>query len=652
MVAAQAFKVVTEFKFEVAGALLGTEKLTSGVKQLSGAADAAINRFQSLGLSVIANLGLGGGGAFGLASAAVNASEKFRQAQLSLATVLSGNLQFFKGVDTFSERLSASRAIIGDIVKDARQFALPEKDLLEITKLLASPLARKGLAGDNLSVAREIGTTFLKTAPILGLDPGLATGQLLDLIAGQSSGQGRLPERLVAETEAFQKFGGKGGLQKFNKLQGAERINLLRTAFRQFNKDTEALAERVNSLGGQFTILRSIIGGINSILAPLGDVIKAPLITILKEVNHLLQTTGKKIIGDFTAILGPLISDPKKLFINLIQTKRLFDDLGRAKSVFTFAGIVGTLGFVLSKVTKIAVFAHPAIAILAGAFKIFADVSEQIAGPFADIVSSFLKWASIITIVGGITGAILFKFGLLGSTLASLGFFLTSIVAPALVALAVFQFISRAFAIAVTRDLQRAPELAEKFSGAVRKLVETFRMVSSAFFQMVDRLAEGIAPMLGFSSAIDLTLSVLDGLVVFLEKLTTLIIGFDASIAGLAFTVEKFMANIQSIKLADFFAPGNVAGRKLVDGLGDAFSGAFLDVFANAKVGVGPAGNSVARNVTNIDKITIENKFKEQQEPDRIAFTIKEQLMKAAQNPTQSRGRSIRSALTTSGAPA
>jgi hypothetical protein len=55
---------------------------------------------------------------------------------------------------------------------------------------------------------------------------------------------------------------------------------------------------------------------------------------------------------------------------------------------------------------------------------------------------------------------------------------------------------------------------------------------------------------------------------------------------------------------------------------------------------------AVVQQTTNINKVEIRNDFKEQMEPDRIAFTLKDQLLKAANNPGQAAGRSLQGAFT------
>jgi hypothetical protein len=49
-------------------------------------------------------------------------------------------------------------------------------------------------------------------------------------------------------------------------------------------------------------------------------------------------------------------------------------------------------------------------------------------------------------------------------------------------------------------------------------------------------------------------------------------------------------------------------------------------------------GDITPKTEVHIGKVTIENKFKENMEPDRIAFTMRDQLLKLANNNIQAKG--------------
>lgn len=52
--------------------------------------------------------------------------------------------------------------------------------------------------------------------------------------------------------------------------------------------------------------------------------------------------------------------------------------------------------------------------------------------------------------------------------------------------------------------------------------------------------------------------------------------------------------------------------------------------------------NMISSQITNIGSVNIQNSFKEQLEPDRIAFTIRDQLLSAARNPVSGRNQVTR----------
>ncbi|MCK5600514.1 hypothetical protein KAR91_01525, partial [Candidatus Pacearchaeota archaeon] len=213
MPAVQAFQVVSDFRFEVGSALLGTRALQGQVDKLSDSADDALFSFKRLGFGLAASFGLGTSGFLGLLSQAVRTSEKFKITQLSFSNLISSNLEFLSGsVDTFNDRLRVSEQILINISKQSRKFGLPEQQLVDFTKLVSAQLIPKGLAGANFQTATNISRNLLKAAPTLGVTPSLVQGQLLRIIEGQATRGDTLFRRLLGETQAFAPFreGGRG----------------------------------------------------------------------------------------------------------------------------------------------------------------------------------------------------------------------------------------------------------------------------------------------------------------------------------------------------------------------------------------------------------------------------------------------------------
>lgn len=631
---APAFKVVSEFQFEIGSALLSTQSLQNEVGKLSSIADEVLFSFQSLGLGIASNLGLVGGGALGVFSNAIKSSEKFRDVQLSLSTVISANRDKLTGtIDSFNDRLLTSGSIIKDVVKDARKFGINEGALLDSTKLLSAQLVPKGLAGDNFEIPRELSRNLLKASPVLGVDPGQVQGQLLRILEGSASLGDTLFRRLKSESSSFSDVKTS---QQFNALPAAERLDKLRKGLAQFTSDTEILNDRLNSLAGQFTVLRSLTSGADSIFRRLGEVIKVPIIKVMKEINRVLETQGARIVNVFAELLAPLIEDPRRVIINLLQMRSAIDDVGRTAQALTTGGIFQLFGFLLSKLTKIAGLASPVIGILGVSISVFSQALDQMNDPLARVLGTFTKIGTVALIVGGL----LFKFGKLGIVMTFLGAALKVVILPALALFGIFQLLSRAAAIAKVSDAEKIVDVSARFAEVSGKILSSIDMILTPFAMLFNAMARLLAPLFSVTLTMNPLIDAMEITAGILDKLgngfITLGALMDGSLAALAFFAENF--DIVDAITGDGFDVAAGAASK-------AFDEAFDQFVANAVSKQGQGGNTIVRNNIQVDKIDIKNEFKEQQEPDRVAFTIKDQIMKAALNPVQSVNKGLSSGL-------
>lgn len=637
MVAPQIFKVATEFRFEIASAVGASRSLTEEVGRISGAADSALNSLSSLSLGMASSLGLGTGGALSFITKAIQASEKFRDAQLSFSTIVRANKDNLIGpIDTFNERLSFSSQIIKNIVGEARKFALDEGSLLNTSKLLTAQLAQKGLAGTNFENSIGISREFLKASPLLGIDSMQAEGQLMRLIEGNASMGDTLFRRLVGETDSFSPFK-KSGSKGFNALDATKRVDILRRGLGQFANDTEALTARVNSLTGQFTVLSNQMTGLGSILKPIGDVVKEPLIKVLKEINTLIANEGKNIANNLAELIRPIIQNPKALLINLMQMRELGSDLEKTSRAFAFSGVMQLIGFGLSKLFKVAAFGSPIIGQIAIGFSVLADALTRVDDPILRIVGHFSKFAGIGLGVAGMFA----MFGKLNWLLTGLGFAIRFIAAPLAIAVTAFQILSRAVAIARVGDAAALPGFLSKLSDVLVRMKDSALLIISPVLMLFDALAQLIAPLFSVRTGGELLINILNHIADFMSKLSTVVVGSLALINGAMESLLQLALNIQAVGFKDILL-GNATSDQIFGGMGDAFDKGFNDFVLNAGSRAnGGEGNAIVQNVTNIGSVSIKNEFKEQQEPDRIAFTLKDQLLKAANNPTQARGRSF-----------
>jgi len=590
----QVFHVVTEFRFEVGSALLGTEKLQSAVEGVSSAADDALLSFQKMGIGLVAQMGLGAGGVLGILGKSIQSFDKFKQSQLALTNVMGS------GAGSFEERMASSAEMMERMSQIAGKFALPVDDLISMTKLMAPMLAAhtnakgESLAGPGFSTAISMSRSLLKSAPVLGIDPGLVQQQLLRAIEGQASMGDTLFGRLVADTPAMAPFKEKGS-KAFNAMDITKRVATLNAALNTFSSDAKVLDATVHSLSGQFRLLQNSLTSSMSILRPLGATLTEIVVRAMETINKMLMGPLKEVFVQLGRAIGPNLRNPEQLIATLMQLKDLGSSVRSAEKVLAIAG-----GIV-------------------GAAAAMAFFSIQI--PF--LTSGLAMAARAITFLTMPLKGLSLGLGV-GGIFNSITILISGIIAPLLLLVGVFQLLSRAFAIAKIRDMKHLVELSPRVAEAGATLARIFDVFNEGFGKM----AELIAPFLSMSSLMDFLVDIL-------ETATMWIGSFLGAFQGLVFMIMETVNQFQSL-----FSGGGFS----MSAIGDAWT-AGVDMMMERILGGAERGDaSLSSPVTNIAKIEIRNEFKEQQEPDRIAFSLKDQLLKAAQNPTQRRGGSMQAA--------
>jgi hypothetical protein len=625
------FRVLTEFRFDVGSAVAQSDTLAGSVGKVSAAADNALVSLQRLGFGFMANIGLGSGGLAGTLYSALSASDKFYQSQIKIANLFQ-SASFFKGPQAFENALIASEKAMLNIRDISNKFSLPAGQMLEFSQVVGAALLSKGLDDSKLSKSTDLARQFLKATPILGVDPGLATGQLLSMLLGRTDMSGAFTQRLFADTRTLKGFSGSGGTQKFNALDATKRLNMLTTALGEFANNTKAAEAIAGSLSGQIRRLKDNLVGVFSIFRPLGDVLSAPIRQVLGNINKYLETEGPKLVKNFADILKPLLENPENLLKNILQLKNFQKDLKDSGKAIGFGGLLLGLGHAAQFLGISARFTSPWIAVLGAGISSMAEVLRR-AFPF---LAPIINFFSTIVTYGAIVALVLAYFGKLGAALVLIKTYLPVIVLglmafikPLLIMWAFFQLISRAQAIAKIADFKAIPaamlRLQESFIKFRRAIAPVWEIVTNA----LDGLANFISPLFRFSFLID-------GLAYILEIAVDGLALFLAGFQGIAFVIFQIIDNLMARKL-NFLA-----------GTGAAFDAGAQNVFDRiyGQIGREPDGSpTTSKMTTNINKVEINNQFKEQMEPDRIAFTLKEQLLKAAINPLQSSGRSLKAGL-------
>lgn len=597
-----AFNVLTEFRFEIGGAVANSKVLQNEVGKISQAADETMFAFRRMGIGIAAQLGLGTGGLIGFLYSAVEASEKFAASQRSLANIFLSNQQLFgsQGI-TFNQAMTQSSRIMDEIIQKAREFALDPNELMSQTKSIAPMLLSHNLDDANLKRSIDIARGLMKSAPTLAIDPGMIGSQLVSLVMGRAELNNTLFQRLMSETAPF-KDAGITSSKKYNDMAPEKRIELLRKALLQFGSNADILRGNMMSLNGQLQVFSSLVKGQFSIFKNIGDALGRPLKMMLFQVNQYLMKEGKQIADTFAKIILDLVKSPEKLFVTIRQLQRLQSDTKSAGKIF---GIIGSLQLVT---LAMRFFGVTLSGVLAPALRFLGIAGMSIGAVFIKILPFLGRFAV---------------------------FMARFVFAPLLALTFLMQSISRAMAKAevfnakwLLDNLPRIMELFARLKGAL-----------SLIFLPITLAIEGLSDIIAWFFRLDITggvaLSLFELLVDFMEKLGGAMLSLMAIVSGLVMAIIQAVADLVKLNF---------------NGLPARLQSAFVDGFDSFKQRYTPTvgenqDEPVSTKNTYIDRIEINNSFKEQMEPDRIAFTLRDQLLKAALNPQQASGRSQRSAL-------
>jgi hypothetical protein len=144
----------------------------------------------------------------------------------------------------------------------------------------------------------------------------------------------------------------------------------------------------------------------------------------------------------------------------------------------------------------------------------------------------------------------------------------------------------------------------------------------------IDLIARIISPIFQWSFALETLLTPIELLTQTLELLGTAVLLAQASISGLFNVLFEIIERVKTFGTGGQF-----------DSLKDAFDFGVQGFLNRNADKLGSGQGVISNQVTNIGKVEIKNEFRENQEPDRIAFSLQKQLLKTAQAPTQARGR-------------
>lgn len=633
--ASQVFTVLTEFRFDIAHAVAESKTLQNEVGKISDAADAALSRIKHTGLFLAGQMGVGVGSTLAFINAAIQGSEKFAQSQRNLSNILLQNADVLglQGM-SFNQAMKNSSAILENIRHKAQDFALDPNELLSQTKAIAPILISHQLDNAQMGRSIDIARGLLKSAPTLGVDPGLVQFQLQELVLGRADAQNTLFNRLVSETKPFREAGVTNG-RAYNMLDPKKRIDLLSNALLQFGSNADVISGNVNSLNGQLTRFRSLLYGQFSIFTELGQAIIDPLKKLLKQINDYLDKNGKQIVSHFASIVRQLFQDPVKLVEQLMQISRLQGDVKKAAGVLSLIGALEGL-YGLMNSFKAAGGDIRDMNTFSKAFKSFHTNFAANLGTVVATLEMIPKDRAQVGIRQAISNAMAVIFGTGGGALLpslgeAIGFVVGKVLLPLAALIFMFQALSRGISVARVEDMKWIAAHAEQLARVGDKLVRFFRAITSPISLAIDGLGALIGWLFSFGYLSSLALSAGEGFLDFLMYFAKLIVGVFALISGVLGAVLELYRMIIQLDYSKFL-------DNLITAFVDMFDEIWKRFFDSVKGG--NEENPVSQTKIDIGKVEINNQFKEQMEPDRIAFTLTNQLLKVATNPSQAVGRS------------
>jgi hypothetical protein len=677
------FEVLTEFVFDVQGAVENSKTLRGAVDTISSAADGAF--FSLNRLAEFAAHGLGANlSVMGTLGAALMGFDKFKKTQIGFANIIAANMEHLTGnVVDFNDQLQVSRQIMMDVSKIAKEYSLDESSLMGTTKTLAAFLTPHGLSGKNMGGAIDLARMFEKSAPTLQMDPSMAQGELIRLVSGQASMGDTLFRRLATETKAMQPFGGgsqhmpgmhqgQGGAQLFNMLPMAKRFELINKAMGQFSNNAEVNAANAGLLSNQLKVLKNEFIGFNSVLLPLGEVLTNNIKPVLKQLIDFIDKYGRPAIEKLALGIQKMFENPERVYATIRQLQQARGDLQSAISLTHVLGQVLMVRWVMGMP-----YVRAAVMGLASAL-------YRVAGAALGLTRWFAGFGSMTLLARG--------FAVLRFAMSGVLFVLNRVILPLTIIFTILQLLSRAKGYANALDVEALAKNGEKLAKIGADISKGVARIVLPFEMVFDTMARSLAPLFQYATYLQVladNLGLVNGSIDGIGKFT---LYATAGMMGLAAVMRQFLfAN--PIAMVQFYWGAMYTivtdwGGKIIERFKSVFEAILNGDFGGAKaaatkpMGLASLGDmntmtygemggifketafdfindfqkrlkdpqnqekSISNSNTYISNVNVRQDFKENMEPDRIAHSFLKTLKDVATNPTQAAGRSFAGAMT------
>lgn len=216
-------------------------------------------------------------------------------------------------------------------------------------------------------------------------------------------------------------------------------------------------------------------------------------------------------------------------------------------------------------------------------------------------------------------------FGMVGSILISMFWWIPLVLAG-------FQLISKARAIAEVENAKILSKELPNYMVQFNRMVAAISVIFRPLTMLWNKLAEGLSWIFRLDGALAILGWGLSKVANFMTALAKEAAIFQALVEGVLVAVTYAMQRVFSGSFknlgSDMYSVFSMTAQESFD--------------KNMKMLKDSENNMISSQITNIGSVNIQNSFKEQLEPDRIAFTIRDQLLSAARNPVSGRNQVTR----------
>ena len=601
-VANSVFNIVSKFHFEVGGAIIGTNKLTKSVDGLNKSLEQAQTSIKTFALGGALNLTGAEVGLLGFLRKSVRAADELHHRVLDITQILTANKKLIGGDSSFGNVQNFGRDLLKNIGRDALNSNLNADDLADAVTKLLPVMWNKGIAGDGLDRVTRLAKGIEQSKDILSLGH-YAVPSAMNMLEGVANPQGLLWRRLKNETQTFKDM----TPGQFKSLKPGQRADKLITALEEVNKNSDVFAERMNSVSGQLNKLTGQFTGFYSVLVPIGDALGGTLIDSLKQINSFVDKTLRPILENFGDIIGSLM--PKSLrglYIQFKKLTKLSEDWEKANTIALVSYISWEAAMWIGMKR------------LTGGFGVLGKALASVGVFLAPVV----KWFR----------AILGPFAKLSVMIPFLLKSIASYTALSSVVFVLKRILTAAKAMGDLRDAERFEKSIKNASDKIGDLRKVLMLIISPFSDWIDKMASGISKFFSYSY--------------YIEKFNLI----PSSLTSKLVKVAEIFSLVIRMVIASFESLNDILNSpaKFVFSGGkynpwDDIKKNYTDAFSKhneLKEHLKNKDVSQFNLITNIGKVEMKNQFKENVDADRVAVTIKEQLIGSALAPQSSGFRS------------